>query len=73
MSKYKFPACPLPAGASVWAYLRDSGGDSQDLASQRAYVLSYCEHHQLHLARLFEDEAMPGGSVIGREEFELIV
>ena len=73
MSKYKFPACPLPLGASVWTYLRDSGGETQDLASQRSYVLSYCDHYQLHLARLFEDGAISGGSLIGRDEFELMI
>lgn len=71
--KFNFPACPLPAGASVWCYLRDSGGDTQDLASQRAYVLAYCEHYHLHLARLFEDGAISGGSVAGRDEFTLMI
>lgn len=73
MSGFNFPACPLPAGSPVWAYLRDSGGETQDLASQRAYVLAYCEFHRLRLARLFEDGAISGGSVAGRDEFELMV
>ena len=73
MSKYQFPACPLPPLSKVWAYLRDSGGDAQDLASQRAYMLAYCEHHQLRLEQVFEDSAISGGSVAGREQFELMV
>lgn len=71
--KFQFPACPLPPGSAVWAYLRDSGGETQDLASQRAYLLAYCEHHRLHLARLFEDGAISGGSVAGRDQFELMI
>ncbi len=70
---FTFPACPLPSGSTVWAYLRDSGGETQDLSSQRAYVLAYCEHYRLHLARLFEDGATGGGSVVGRDEFELMI
>lgn len=70
---FDFPDCPLPPGSSVWAYLRDSGGETQDLTSQRAYVLGYCEYHRLHLARLFEDGAISGGSIAGRDEFELMV
>ena len=73
MIGFTFPACPLPPGAAVWAYLRDSGGETQDLASQRAYVLAYCEHHRLSLVRLFEDSAISAGSVAGREEFELMI
>ena len=70
---FTFPDCPLPPNSTVWTYLRDSGGDTQDLASQRAYVLAYCRHHRLHLARSFEDGAISGGSVAGRDEFELMV
>ncbi len=70
---FNFPKCPLPPGSQVWAYLRDSGGDGQDLSSQRAYVLGYCEHHHLGLSRLFEDAAISGGSTLKREEFELMI
>lgn len=70
---FNFPPCPLPAGARVWVYLRDSGGEGQDLASQRAYVVAYCEHYNLRIVRRFEDAAAPGGSVAGRDEFELMI
>ena len=68
-----FPDCPLPPGSSVWTYLRDSGGETQDLASQRAYVLAFCEHYRLQIIRPFEDSAASGGSTLGRDEFELMI
>ncbi len=68
-----FPECPLLARSRVWVYLRDSGGDSQDLASQRAYVIAYCKHYRLELKRIFADAAISGGSISGREEFELMI
>jgi DNA invertase Pin-like site-specific DNA recombinase len=70
---FNFSPCPLPPGSPVWAYLRDSGGDGQDLASQRAYVLGYCDHHNLILLRTFEDAAISGGSTHKRDEFELMI
>lgn len=70
---FSFPDCPLPAGCSVWAYLRDSGGETQDLSSQRAYVLAYCEHYRLQVVKWFEDGAISGGSIAGRDEFELML
>lgn len=57
----------------MWAYLRDSGGDTQDLASQRAYLLAYCNHYKLNLVRLFQDAATSGGTVTHREEFEAMI
>ena len=62
--------CPLSAGSLVWAYCRDSGGEDQDIVSQRAAVLDYIECNGLVLDRLFIDEARPGSSVIGRDAFE---
>jgi site-specific DNA recombinase len=70
---FTFPSCPLPPGSSVWAYLRDSGGGTQDLGSQRAYLLAYCDYYRLTLIRLFEDGAVSGGSVVGRDQFELMI
>ena len=70
---FQFSPCPLPPLSRVWAYLRDSGGDTQDLASQRAYLLAYCEHHNLRLERVFEDGAISGGSTTGRDEFASMI
>lgn len=62
--------CPLPAGSLVWGYCRDSGGEDQDITSQKAAVLEYIQQHGLVLDHLFVDEARPGSSVIGRDAFE---
>lgn len=70
---FTFKSCPLPPLSRVWVYLRDSGGDGQDLASQRAYVTAYCEHHRLEIARVFEDAAISGGSLLGRDDFTLMI
>lgn len=66
-------SCPLPAGSLVWAYARDSGGEDQDIQSQKSAVLEYVERHNLVLQRLFVDEARPGSSVVGREAFEEMI
>jgi site-specific DNA recombinase len=68
-----FPPCSLPPGSPVWAYLRDSGGETQDLASQRKYLMDYCKHHKLVLLRLFEDAARPGSSAENREQFQAMM
>lgn len=57
----------------MWAYLRDSGGDTQDLASQKAYLIAYCSHYKLNLVRIFQDAATSGGSVNHRDEFEAMI
>lgn len=68
-----FPPCSLAPGSPVWAYLRDSGGETQDLASQRKYLMDYCKHHNLVLLRLFEDAARPGSSAENREQFQAMI
>jgi DNA invertase Pin-like site-specific DNA recombinase len=68
-----FPPCSLPPGSPVWAYLRDSGGETQDLASQRKYLMDYCKYHGLLLLRLFEDAARPGSSAENREQFQAMM
>lgn len=70
---FKFPSCPLVPGSTVWLYLRDSGGDNQDLSSQRAFVLAYCQHYKLQIIREFEDSAISGGSTAGRDDFQAMI
>jgi DNA invertase Pin-like site-specific DNA recombinase len=65
--------CPLASGARVWAYCRDSGGEEQDIETQKHAVLDYIEVNGLVLDRLFVDEARPGSSVVGRQAFELMI
>jgi hypothetical protein len=57
MSKYPSPPSNLPPGSSVWAYLRDSGGPSQDrsIEQQREVLREYCGLHGLILVDVFED------------------
>ena len=62
---------PFPPGASVAAYLRDSGGDSQDLSiqQQESEIRSWCQSNQITLSQIFKDEAAPGSSTVGRAGF----
>ena len=65
------PPDKLSTGRRVWAYLRDSGGESQEQSTsqQRREIETYCQQHGLILIRVFEDVARSGGSLNGRVEF----
>jgi DNA invertase Pin-like site-specific DNA recombinase len=69
------PPTSLPAGSSVWAYLRDSGGPSQgeSIERQRSEIQQYCTHYGLKLVHVFQDEARSGGSLDGREQFDQLI
>ena len=73
--QYSPPPPGLPAGARVWAYLRDSGGPSQErsVPDQEREIIAYCKQHGLMLARVFRDVARSGGSVVGRDEFMAMI
>ena len=75
MPSYIPPPASLPAGSTVWAYLRDSGGPSQgeSIARQRSEIQQYCTHHGLRLVHVFQDEARSGGSLDGREQFDQLI
>jgi len=62
---------PFSTGASVVAYLRDSGGDDQDLSTdqQLDYLARWCRENRVILSRTFIDVATPGSSTIGRDQF----
>lgn len=66
---------PLPPGARVVAYYRDSGHADQErsVGQQRRAAEVYCEQYHLVLLRAFADEARPGGSVVGREAFQEMI
>src|SRR5688500_5177475 len=68
---YSPPPPGLPARSRVWAYLRDSGGPSQEqsIDQQEREIIAYCKRYGLILVKVFRDVARSGGSVIGREEF----
>ena len=65
------PPTTLPVGSKVWAYLRDSGGESQEQSTlqQRTEIEAFCENFGLILIRVFEDIARSGGKSSGRLEF----
>ena len=64
--------CPFAPGSKVNGYLRDSGGEEQDLsiAQQEAVIRDFCAQNSLELVHLFKDEARQGGSTVGREAFD---
>ncbi len=71
MTDYYPPPRDLAPGSYVWAYLRDSGGPSQEqsVIQQESEIREYCDRHGLALVEVFKDFARSGGSVIGRDAF----
>lgn len=71
MPDYMPPPSPLQPGATVWAYLRDSGGPAQEqsVPQQEAEIRAYCKRHGLALTRVFSDVGKSGGSVSQRVNF----
>jgi len=61
---------------SVWAYIRVSGDEQANrglpVAGQRRAIEEYARDHNLHLARVFVDEARSGGTD-QREQFQLMM
>ena len=73
--QYSPPPPGLAAGARVWAYLRDSGGPSQEqsIDQQEKEIRGYCKRYNLPLVKVFRDVARSGGSVQGRDEFMAMI
>jgi len=71
MPDYMPPPSTLKAGASVWTYLRDSGGPNQEqsVPQQEAEIRAYCKRYDLALTRVFSDVGKSGGSVTKRDQF----
>lgn len=70
------PPSTLPPGSTVWAYLRDSGGPSQDrsVEQQRHIIEEYCAKWGLVLIHQpFEDVHKSGTTVNKRNEFEYMM
>ncbi len=65
------PPSTLPKGSTVWAYLRDSGGDNQDrsIARQLEVIQGYCAKYRLELVHVYKDEARSGTTTAGRDDF----
>lgn len=62
---------PFKIGDQVAAYFRDSGGDEQELSIQRQLheFTRWCAENGFTPGRVFKDEARPGSSVVGRQQF----
>lgn len=59
-------------GSLVCAYLRDSGGESQELSTQQqlAAIVNYCQENGIILSEVFQDLARPGSTTVGRDGFQ---
>lgn len=66
---------PFPPGSHLVAYLRDSGGDEQDLsiAQQEQAVNAWSHEHGYILTHVYTDEARPGSTTIGRDAFQAML
>lgn len=70
------PPSTLPPGSTVWAYLRDSGGPTQDrsVEQQRDEIIRYCQKYGLVLLRPpFEDIHKTGTTTKNRNEFDYMM
>jgi len=70
------PPTTLPPGSTVWMYLRDSGGPTQDrsIQQQREMMIEYCAQYGLILSLPpFEDIHKSGGSTQGRNDFDYMM
>jgi DNA invertase Pin-like site-specific DNA recombinase len=70
------PPVTLPSGSTVWAYLRDSGGPTQErsIQQQREMLIEYCNQYNLVLSHQpFEDVHKSGGSTQGRDDFSYMI
>jgi site-specific DNA recombinase len=66
---------PFPPSAQVVAYLRDSGGNEQDLSvpQQENVIRAWCLDHGLILSQIFRDLRAPGSNVVGRRAFQEMI
>jgi DNA invertase Pin-like site-specific DNA recombinase len=62
---------PFPPGSLLAAFLRDSGGDDQDLSipQQELEIQRWCASHNYILSAVFKDAASPGSTTAGRDAF----
>lgn len=65
---------PFPPASSLVAYLRDSGGDDQDLSidQQQTAIRAWCADRGYTLTRVFTD-TRSGTSTVGRTGFEAML
>lgn len=67
--------CPFPPASLVVGYLRDSGHEEQELSveQQLAELKKFCAQNSLILVKVYVDEARPGSSVVGRQQFHEMI
>ncbi len=65
---------PFPSGSQVAAYLRDSGGDDQELSieQQETSLVDWVQNNGYILTQTFKDTAS-GSSTTGRTEFQEMI
>lgn len=65
----------FPPNSLVAIYLRDSGGEKQDLSidRQEAEIRAWCKENSLEITHIFADAHKPGGSTAGRDQFEEMI
>jgi len=63
---------PFPPGSRILAYLRDSGGNDQDLSveQQEAEVVKWCDENGFILEHVYKDVAKTASTVVGRDDFD---
>ncbi len=69
------PPATISPGATVWAYLRDSGGEGQDRSvhRQETTIREYCAAHNLNLVKIYKDTAKTGTTTAGRDDFHRLI
>ena len=65
------PKPPFQPDSKLVVYLRDSGGDEQEMSieQQEDILRKWCVENQCVITRVFVDRVRPGSSVVGREQF----
>jgi DNA invertase Pin-like site-specific DNA recombinase len=66
---------PFPPGSSLFAYLRDSGHEDQELSieQQERHIRQWCAENNLILAKLYPDAARPGSSAAHRDQLQAMM
>lgn len=66
------PKFPFSPGDRINAYIRDSGGEKQELSldQQATAIRAWCDGHGLILIHVFQDAARKGSSIVGRAGFQ---
>jgi site-specific DNA recombinase len=69
------PEHPFQPGDHIFAYLRDSGHEKQELSigQQEDAIRAWCAERGLILEHVYKDEARKGSSVIGRSELNALM